>query len=160
MSLDRRRRCWSFEVRDGIDGFRRELTMTSEAQLAANRFNALKSTGPRTAAGKAVVAVNGIKHGLLSREIVLKGEREVDLVDFGKRLRTQLEATGGWVVPSSLNGCDRSHSFFDSIIGEQSKGTGGKPLHWHRKHTGCTAWKVLRAWGRRMQALQRDNWRR
>jgi hypothetical protein len=68
--------------------------MTSEAQLAANRFNALKSTGPQTAAGKAVVALNGIKHGLLSREILLKGEREADLVELGKRLRTQLAPAG------------------------------------------------------------------
>jgi len=68
--------------------------MTSEAQLAANRLNALKSTGPRTAAGKAVVALNGMKHGLLSREVLLKGECEADLVDFGKRLRAQLAPVG------------------------------------------------------------------
>jgi hypothetical protein len=61
--------------------------MPSEQQAEANRQNALKSTGPRTAADKAVVALNGIKHGLLSREILIKGEREADLVDFGKRLR-------------------------------------------------------------------------
>jgi hypothetical protein len=40
--------------------------MTTEAQIAANRVNATKSTGPRTTAGKAVVALNGMKHGLLS----------------------------------------------------------------------------------------------
>jgi hypothetical protein len=42
--------------------------MTSEAQLAANRLNARKSTGPRTPAGKAAVGLNNMKHGLLSRE--------------------------------------------------------------------------------------------
>jgi hypothetical protein len=46
--------------------------MTSELQLAANRGNARKSTGPRTPLGKAVVARNGIKHGLLSRECLVK----------------------------------------------------------------------------------------
>ena len=41
--------------------------MTTEAQIAANRVNATKSTGPLTLAGKAVVGLNGMKHGLLSR---------------------------------------------------------------------------------------------
>jgi hypothetical protein len=41
--------------------------MTSERQAEANRQNATKSTGPRTPAGKAVVALNGTKHGLLEQ---------------------------------------------------------------------------------------------
>ena len=61
--------------------------MTSERQAEANRQNAQKSTGPRTPAGKAVVALNGTKHGLLSRECLLKGESETEFVAFGKRLR-------------------------------------------------------------------------
>jgi hypothetical protein len=68
--------------------------MTSDAQAAANRLNALKSTGPRTRAGKAAVALNGIKHGLLSRESLVRGESEADLVDFGKRIRAQLSPVG------------------------------------------------------------------
>jgi hypothetical protein len=68
--------------------------MTTEARIAANRLNAMKSTGSRTPAGKAVVALNGIKHGLLSREVTVHGESEADLVDFGKRLRAQLAPVG------------------------------------------------------------------
>src|SRR5262245_502506 len=68
--------------------------MTSEPQVEANRRNARKSTGPRTAAGKAVVALNGMKHGLLSRESLIKGESEADLEAFGKRLRAQLAPVG------------------------------------------------------------------
>jgi len=68
--------------------------MTSERQVEANRQNAKKSSGPRTPAGKAVVALNGMKHGLLSRECLVKGESEADLVAFGKRLRTQLAPVG------------------------------------------------------------------
>src|SRR4249920_666354 len=68
--------------------------MTSKARRAANRRNATKSTGPRTPAGKAVVALNGVKHGLLSREVLLRGESEADLVGFGKRLRAQLAPVG------------------------------------------------------------------
>ena len=66
--------------------------MASEAQLAANRSNARKSTGPRTPVGKAVVARNGIKHGLLSREYLVKGESEADL---GPVLTTLLQKKGG-----------------------------------------------------------------
>ena len=68
--------------------------MTTTRQAEANALNALKSTGPRTPAGRAVVAYNAMKHGLLSRESLVKGESEPDLVDFGRRLRAQL-ATGG-----------------------------------------------------------------
>jgi hypothetical protein len=48
--------------------------MATEAQTSANRSNAQKSTGPRTPEGKAVVGQNAVKHGLLAREVVIKGE--------------------------------------------------------------------------------------
>ncbi|MBM3762109.1 MAG: hypothetical protein FJW36_17905, partial [Acidobacteria bacterium] len=38
----------------------------SGAALAANRANALKSTGPRTEKGKLKAASNSLKHGLYS----------------------------------------------------------------------------------------------
>lgn len=48
--------------------------MTTEAKREANRRNALKSTGPRTPKGKSTVARNAVKHGLLSREVLLPDE--------------------------------------------------------------------------------------
>ena len=48
--------------------------MASEAQVVANRCNAQKSTGPRTPEGKAAVAQNAVKHGLLARQAVIAGE--------------------------------------------------------------------------------------
>ena len=48
--------------------------MPSPAQIQANRQNAQKSTGPRTPAGKAAVAQNALKHGLLARHAVIVGE--------------------------------------------------------------------------------------
>jgi hypothetical protein len=46
----------------------------SAARTAANRLNALKSTGPRTAAGKAKSALNALKHGLTSQSPLLPTE--------------------------------------------------------------------------------------
>jgi hypothetical protein len=48
--------------------------MASEAQVLANRLNAQKSTGPRTDAGKAAVAQNAVRHGLLAQQAVIRGE--------------------------------------------------------------------------------------
>jgi hypothetical protein len=40
------------------------LTVASDKQIAANRRNALKSTGPKTKAGKRAVSRNAYRHGL------------------------------------------------------------------------------------------------
>ena len=44
---------------------------TSDKQIAANRTNALKSTGPLTPTGKAIASRNALKHGLLAKEVVI-----------------------------------------------------------------------------------------
>jgi hypothetical protein len=46
----------------------------SLARLAANRANAKKSTGPRTAAGKRRASLNAIRHGAFSQRLVLPDE--------------------------------------------------------------------------------------
>ena len=50
----------------------------SKRQLEANRRNALRSSGPRTAAGKAVARDNALKHGFLSRHLIIEGESAED----------------------------------------------------------------------------------
>ena len=45
---------------------------TSAKQIAANRRNAKKSTGPRSPEGKAVSSRNAISHGLHACDIILK----------------------------------------------------------------------------------------
>src|SRR5215212_2258248 len=44
--------------------FRGSIKMASAAKIAANRRNAQKSTGPRSAAGKARARYNALEHGL------------------------------------------------------------------------------------------------
>jgi hypothetical protein len=68
--------------------------MTSPRRIEANRRNAMNSTGPRTPEGKAVVARNALKHGLLAREILIRGERGEDLAAFARRLRDRLKPLG------------------------------------------------------------------
>lgn len=46
----------------------------SPRRLRANQANAQRSTGPRTAAGKAVASANARQHGILSRHLLLPGE--------------------------------------------------------------------------------------
>ena len=54
-------------------GERKPKTM-SLAQIEANRRNAQKSTGPKTARGLAKSKLNAFKHGLLSREVLVLGK--------------------------------------------------------------------------------------
>jgi hypothetical protein len=68
--------------------------MTSEKQTQANRRNVLKSTGPKTPEGKAVVRLNATKHGLLSREVLLPGEDEQALRELNENLRAELQPVG------------------------------------------------------------------
>jgi hypothetical protein len=50
--------------------------MATKAQIDANRLNAKKSTGPRTAEGKQAVAQNAFKHGLFLKKAVVEGESQ------------------------------------------------------------------------------------
>ena len=68
--------------------------MISQKQLAANRANFLKSTGPRTPDGKARVSQNPVKHGLLSREVVMKGESKDEFEKFRGNLLMDLAPEG------------------------------------------------------------------
>jgi hypothetical protein len=44
-------------------------------KIEANRRNAQKSTGPKTADGKAVSKLNALKHGLLAQTVVVRGHK-------------------------------------------------------------------------------------
>ena len=50
------------------------MALSDEQRREVNRTNSQKSTGPRTAAGKARSKLNGLKHGLRAATLVLPGE--------------------------------------------------------------------------------------
>jgi hypothetical protein len=62
--------------------------MATRRQLEANRANAKRSTGPRSADGKAQSSKNSLAHGLTAQDIVIADE---DPEQF-ERLRAGLQA--------------------------------------------------------------------
>jgi len=68
--------------------------MATEAQIAANRDNARKSTGPRTEAGKAKAAQNAVRHGLLAEQVVIKGEDVGEFEFYREQLLEELSPAG------------------------------------------------------------------
>jgi len=65
--------------------------MATQAQIIANRINAQKSTGPRTAHGKYIVSQNAVKHSLLTNCSVIASESQQDFVCYRQRLLDELE---------------------------------------------------------------------
>lgn len=62
----------------------------SQKQLEANRQNA-RFGGVKSEEGKAVSKYNALKHGIFTEDIILSGESETELVDFGRKIRTELK---------------------------------------------------------------------
>jgi hypothetical protein len=48
--------------------------MTSTTRINSNRKNALKSSGPKSPGGKAIVSLNAIQHGVLTSRMLIDGE--------------------------------------------------------------------------------------
>jgi len=65
--------------------------MATKKQLLANRKNAKKSTGPKDTS---LSRLNALKHGILSKEVLLKNEKKKDLEELAKRLRQELAPQG------------------------------------------------------------------
>jgi hypothetical protein len=68
--------------------------MSSEKQILANRLNAQKSTGPKTANGKAASRTNAFKHGLLSEDVIIPGEDPEKFAYLNSQLERELEPIG------------------------------------------------------------------
>ena len=68
--------------------------MSSELQRDANRRNAQRSRGPNTEEGKTVSSKNSLKHGLLSRDVVLPDEDAKAFAQLANRLGDALDPVG------------------------------------------------------------------
>jgi hypothetical protein len=68
--------------------------MTTKKQIAANRRNARKSTGPRTAGGRERTKGNALKHGLTAAQITVFDERPEDFESFYSGLLAALIPSG------------------------------------------------------------------
>src|SRR5580704_6628335 len=67
--------------------------MATEKQIAANRRNSLKSTGPKTSRGKAASCQNSFRHGLRSTAGILPGESSKELAQILDQLQISLRPT-------------------------------------------------------------------
>jgi len=68
--------------------------LASKKQIAANRKNAKRSTGPRTSAGKAKSAMNSTRHGFLRQFDLVEGEDEQEFSKFAEGARAVLKPEG------------------------------------------------------------------
>jgi hypothetical protein len=62
--------------------------MTSDRQIAANRLNARKSTGPRTATGKSRSSRNALRHGLTAQTVLKPTEDPAEYRAFERAIIT------------------------------------------------------------------------
>ncbi|MDE3197137.1 MAG: hypothetical protein KGN84_12370 [Acidobacteriota bacterium] len=66
----------------------------SESQLAANRENAKKSTGPKTEAGKAASSRNACRHNLTGQVVIMTDEDHAACVQYEKSFIADLKPEG------------------------------------------------------------------
>jgi hypothetical protein len=77
--------------RERIESSAGHIRMTSDQQIEANRANARRSTGPKTADGKARSRRNSWKHGLTAEVIVLRDEEADDFSELREALMEQYD---------------------------------------------------------------------
>jgi hypothetical protein len=65
--------------------------MATKRQIAANRRNAKKCTGPKTAEGKAASSMNALRHGLRARTVVLPDENREEFDQIHAGLQNQYQ---------------------------------------------------------------------
>jgi hypothetical protein len=68
--------------------------MTTQAQVQANGRNAQLSTGPRTPAGKAIVAGNALRNGLRTEAMTAAARAENGVYSVAKRWRNGAYSVG------------------------------------------------------------------
>ena len=109
----------------------------SPAQIVANQANAKKSTGPKTRAGRDVSKMNALKHGILSKEVVVHGswinESDEEFAALHQRLWDELVPAGSleeMLVDQIVTAHWRLRRALKAESGEIALNVGGG----HRKH--------------------------
>ena len=123
-------------------------------QIAANRRNAQKSTGPKTPNGRAVSKMNALKHGILSAAVVVRGrcikESDKELTAIRRRFWKDwnpIGATEEMLVDKIVTTLWRLSRVLRAESGEIALSVDGG--HWNRKCKGNA--NTITAWG-----LERD----
>jgi hypothetical protein len=113
-------------------------TNVSLQRLEANRKNAQKSTGPRTAKGKAIVGMNAVKWGIFTKRVVVHGlqirERSKEFEELRERLREELAPVGAveeMLVDRVVTAHWRLRRALTAEAGEIALSVDGG--HWERK---------------------------
>ena len=115
--------------------------MATQAQTSANRANSQKSTGPRTAEGKAAVSQNALKHGLFADGAVVNGEDQADFDLHRDAMLGEMRPVG--VMESVLAErivslawrLRRAERMQNQAIDEMIKGLKPSPLQLHLRST-------------------------
>jgi hypothetical protein len=63
--------------------------MATEKQIAANRANAAKSTGPKSKRGRDSSSGNSLRHGLLAETVIVEGESHSRFTDLSQSLHDE-----------------------------------------------------------------------
>jgi hypothetical protein len=74
--------------------------MATTAQITANQSNALKSSGPKSSNGKAIVSANATRHAILSDRLLVDGEKPSEFRALMQELSIALDPIG--IVEAAL----------------------------------------------------------
>jgi hypothetical protein len=94
--------------------------MTSYRQVEANRRNALKSTGPKTEAGKQASRCNAVRHGLTAETVIGALEDAEDYKAFESAVIADYDAQSAVErelehVPPGLNREDSPEAVYEGF---------------------------------------------
>lgn len=68
--------------------------MATQAQITANRRNALRSTGPRTSQGMTIASQNALKYGFSAHQAVISSENQADFDLYRDQMLEELNPIG------------------------------------------------------------------
>jgi hypothetical protein len=111
--------------------------MATEAQVLANRRNSLKSTGPRTEAGKSVTRMNALKSGLHAESLVIWKEDPAALAALSAEYHAQF-------APAT----PVERDLVDTLVHDQwlirrFRRTEAEIFHYKEHFIGGMAWEIL-----------------